>query len=79
MKLWGTVTFIPYAIIVYFDDTDYKKRESTEALKEKKRKEKSALHEEKVKAARRLRKQQLQAFELQTADDATESSRNEKQ
>jgi hypothetical protein len=79
MKLWGTVTFIPYAIYVYFDDTDYKKRESTEALKEKKRKEKSALHEEKVKAARRLRKQQLQAFELQTADDADDSSRNEKQ
>lgn len=72
LKLTVTVTFFPYALYVWYDDTDYKKREAREAAKEKKRKLKEELLDEKVKEARRLRKQQMRQYvAAESADDAS--------
>merc|ERR1712146_135233 len=59
LKLWVTVTFIPYAIYVYYDDFDYKGRDRKEEIKEKKRKERDARREEKIRQARAQKKREL--------------------
>lgn len=71
LKLTVTVTFFPYALYVWYDETDYKKRAAREEAKEKKRKLKEELLDEKVKEARRLRKQQMKEYVDSSADDAS--------
>jgi hypothetical protein len=70
LKLWITVTFVPYAIFVWFDDTDHKKREAKEIAKEKKRKQKEELLDEKIAEARRIRKVQMKNFQVASAEDS---------
>jgi predicted membrane protein len=69
LKLWITVTFVPYAIYMWYDETDYKKREAREIAKEKKRKQKEELLDEKIAEARRIRKEQMKNFKVESADE----------
>ena len=62
LKLWVTITFVPYAIYVYYDEFDYKGRERKDELKEKKRKEREIRRDEKIKQARRERKKEMRAL-----------------